>query len=105
MSYSVQVTNNGPSDALNVVVVDNLPDVKQAIYVFDTGGCTLAANTLTCNLGTIAAGASKSFNVHETVKGKKGAIDNKATAFTTTFDPNTVNNVSIRTVLIGGAVK
>ena len=103
--YTIQVTNNGPSDALNVIVVDNLPDVKQAIYVFDTGGCTLAANTLTCNLGTIAAGASKSFNVHETVKGKKGAIDNKATAFTTTFDPNTVNNVSIRTVLIGGAVK
>jgi uncharacterized repeat protein (TIGR01451 family) len=49
--YKLTVTNHGPASAQNVVVTDNLPDVKQAIYLLDTGGCSKAGLVLTCNPG------------------------------------------------------
>jgi uncharacterized repeat protein (TIGR01451 family) len=48
IAYTVTVTNNGASDALAVIVTDNLPTIKQASYLSDTGGCTQSGLTLTC---------------------------------------------------------
>jgi uncharacterized repeat protein (TIGR01451 family) len=104
VSYTVTVTNNGPSDALAVVVTDNLPMLKQATYKLDTGGCTKNASpptTLTCNMGTIPFGTSKSFNINELINGTKGLVSNTATAASSTIDPNLSNNTSTRTVTIG----
>ena len=57
MTYRIDVTNNGPSKALNVIVVDDLPATKQAIYQSDTGGCVLSTpSRLTCNQGDLAVG-------------------------------------------------
>jgi hypothetical protein len=83
------------------VVTDNLPDTKQAIYVFDTAGCSESGTVLTYNLGTIAAGTSKSFNVYVTVKGNKGQVSDTASVTSSTFDPVSANNSSTRVVLIG----
>lgn len=102
IKYTITVTNNGSSDAQSVVVTDNLPDTtKQAIYNFDSAGCSKAGTVLTCNLGTIVAGASRTFNVYETVKGSKGQIANNVTVASATTDPVATNNSSTRTVLIG----
>ena len=95
------MTNNGSSDAQAVVVTDNLPDSKQAIYTFDSGGCVKSLLTLTCSFGKFAAGASKSINVYVTVKGSRGQIVNTASVASSTTDPNSANNSSTRTVLIG----
>jgi uncharacterized repeat protein (TIGR01451 family) len=62
VTYTIEVTNAGPADAEDVVVVDTLD--AQTSYVSDTGGCVEApAGTLTCNLGTITAAGSTSFTV------------------------------------------
>jgi uncharacterized repeat protein (TIGR01451 family) len=101
VTYTITVTNQGPSKALAVQVTDNLPIEKQALYQSDTGGCTKSGQTLTCQLGDMAVGTSRSFNVYVVVKGSRGDVANTATAVSTTTDPNTNNNVSTRIVRIG----
>jgi len=103
ITYRVRVTNNGPSDALNVVVVDTLPEPKQAIYLSDTGGCIFQApKSLTCNLGTILTGASKEFFIMMKVHGAQGDIVNSATVDSTVVDPNAANDTSSVTVAVKG---
>jgi uncharacterized repeat protein (TIGR01451 family) len=109
VKYTIQVTNYGPSDAQNVVVVDTLPGGKKIGYwVFDTGylydpdGCELAGTTLTCEFGTLAAGASIQFDVYFHVVGNKGAVTNTVTVSSTTTDPISTNNTAARTNLVQG---
>lgn len=101
VEYTITVTNNGPSDALGVVVTDNLPDTKQAVYVFDSGGCSQSGLVLTCSFGDMPAGTSQSINVYVLVKGSKGKIANQASVTSTTVDPKASNNSSTRMVLVG----
>ncbi len=102
--YTITVTNNGPSDAVAVVVTDNLPAIKQAIYQSDTGGCTrnaLNPTVLTCNMGNVAAGATRSFQIYERINGSQGSVQNTASVASSTTDPNTGNNTSTLTVTVG----
>jgi uncharacterized repeat protein (TIGR01451 family) len=59
--YTVTVTNDGPDASAGVVVVDDLPD--EVTYLSDDGGCTYDAvdHQLTCAVGDIPAGESRSF--------------------------------------------
>ncbi len=104
VTYTVSVTNNGPSNALAVIVTDNLPDIQQALYQSDTGGCVANASTptiLTCDLGSMPVGTSKSFNIYELIHGSQGNVSNTASVTSSTTDPNLANNTSVRTVTIG----
>ncbi len=104
VTYTVSVTNNGPSNALAVIVTDNLPDIQQALYQSDTGGCVANASTptiLTCDLGSMPVGTSKSFNIYELIHGSQGNVSNTASVTSSTTDPNVANNTSVRTVTIG----
>jgi uncharacterized repeat protein (TIGR01451 family) len=98
ITFTVSMTNNGPSDALAVVVTDTLPDLKQAIYLGDTGGCTKSGNILTCNMGNMPVGTSKSFIVNMTVKGNRGTISNVVSVASSTTDPNSGNNTATANV-------
>lgn len=105
ITYTITVQNIGPSDALAVVVTDNLPTTRQAIYLSDTGGCTKSGLTLTCSLGYMAVGESRTFNINLTVKGSRGSVSNTAsvasTGVTPTMDPVPGNNTAVRVVTIG----
>jgi uncharacterized repeat protein (TIGR01451 family) len=104
VTYTVSVTNNGPSNALAVIVTDNLPTNQQALYQSDTGGCVATASAptiLTCNLGSMPVGTSKSFNIYELIHGAQGNVSNTANVTSSTTDPNLANNTSVRTVTIG----
>jgi uncharacterized repeat protein (TIGR01451 family) len=102
ITYTITTTNNGPSKALAVVAVDNLPTVKQALYQSDTGGCTKSGTTLTCQLGDMEVGATRSFNINMVVKGSRGNVGNTVTVTSPTTDTSLGNNVSTRIVVIGG---
>lgn len=96
--YTITVVNDGPSDAVNVVITDQLPPAKFGYYLSDDGGCTLAGQTLTCPGVTLPAGASRIVLVKFFVQGSKGTIQATATVTSGTPDPNTANNAQTRTV-------
>ena len=101
ITYTVSVTNNGPSDALAVIVTDNLPTTMQSIYQSDTGGCTKSGLVLTCNLGNMPVGTTKSFLIRELVKGSRGPVTDTTSVISSTTDPVSANNTSSLTVIIG----
>ena len=96
--YTLDVTNNGPSDALDVVVVDLLPlTSKKIVYVFDTGNgaCNYDKNdphNVTCSFGTLPAGDSKTVDIIVDARGSVRMIINDASVSTSTTDPDDTNN-------------
>ena len=103
VTYRIVATNNGSSDAQNVVIVDNLPDIRAAEYLSNTGGCVFQApKSLTCSLGTMAAGSTREFFITMKVKGAKGDVVNSATVSSSTADPVAANNTASVVVTIRG---
>jgi len=89
--YTVEVANAGPLAATNVVVTETLP---AGVTLVSTSGCTNDPTGVpTCNLGTIANGASKSFQVTVTIDhGTSGTINNQVSVASAVTDPQAGNN-------------
>jgi uncharacterized repeat protein (TIGR01451 family) len=94
MTYTIDVSNAGPANAVDVIVVDTIP--AGTTYVSDTDSCVEApAGTLTCPLGGIGSGAVDSFDVTVAVPASATTgtlLTNTAEVFTVTNDPNGANN-------------
>ena len=87
-SYTVTVTNTGPSDAASVSLVDVLPvEVGYVSATPDQGSCSELAGTVTCALGTVVDGASVDVVIVVTVlsSASAGTVTNNATVTTTTL--------------------
>jgi uncharacterized repeat protein (TIGR01451 family) len=99
--YTITVTNNGPSDAVNVVASQVLPPSKSGFYVSNDAGCPApSGQTFTCSLGTLAAGGTRTIQVNFMIRGNKGTITSTASVTSGTPDPNTADNTSIRNVTV-----
>ena len=93
-TYTIKVSNAGPSDAQSVALADIWPTgFTQGAITPSQGTCSGAPN-FTCSLGTIAAGASATVTVNYTVPSSTagGSQTNSATATSDTTDPNATNN-------------
>ena len=94
ITYTVTVVNNGPSDALDVSIVDTPPAFVTLTSVTSgdpTATCDLG--TATCDVASIASGASLTMTVVGTVAANAvGSITNSASATSTTPDPNPGDN-------------
>jgi uncharacterized repeat protein (TIGR01451 family) len=88
LTYSITATNNGPSTATGVKVVDTIPD-KQTSYqsaVASQGSCSLSGKNVTCSVGTLASGASATITLKLNAI-KDGKADNKVTVSANEPDP------------------
>jgi hypothetical protein len=88
-SYNLVVTNSGPSSAAGVTITDTTP----AGSVIDTipPGCTEVTGTISCSMGTLAAGGSATADItlHFTAP---GVYLNSAQVSASTADPLLINN-------------
>lgn len=97
LTYTITVKNNGPSDATNVKIKDNLP--TGVTFVSASSGCTEAAGEVICNIGDLANGASKSVNV--VIKPTTpGTIINAVTVTATEFDPVAANDSAFEDTVV-----
>ncbi|MGB8473354.1 MAG: C25 family cysteine peptidase [Candidatus Acidiferrum sp.] len=99
LTYTLQVTNNGPAVALGVTVTDPIPGEVTFSSVSTTQGtCTYTASTTTvsCSLGTVSVGGLVviSINVAANTFSSSTFSTNTATASSTTGDPNHSNNTA-----------
>ena len=99
ITYTITVTNNGPSTATNVVVTDNLPPAVQFLNSSDFR-CSASFSQVTCNFGTMANGASITVTIQAQVSANllsnlgttSTTITNVASVTATQLDPDTTNN-------------
>lgn len=98
--------DGGPSDARDIVVVDQLPANSQKLVVqYVSPQCTYdaAAHTVTCTAENVPAGATVSFVIEAQANGSLRLITNTATVSTSTSDPVLENNTdSVDIVVKGG---
>ena len=65
--YTLQITNNGPSDSTGAVIVDALPSGVSFVSATDGGTYDPSSHTVSWAIGTLANGASISVNITVTV--------------------------------------
>ncbi len=98
--YTVIVTNNGPSNATGVVLTDTLP--ASMSFRWSTPGaptCTNTANIVTCNLGSIASGNSKSVTIRASAE-LPGVFINRAEVAANEPDPDITDNTAAEDTMV-----
>jgi uncharacterized repeat protein (TIGR01451 family) len=113
LTYTITVTDNGPSDAQNVQLNDAVPGGTTFVSESHLLGWTAmtppagsGAGTVTESIGKLSAGASATFVivVHAPASDANGfKINNTALVSTTTTDPNPNNNSSTSTTPVATA--
>ena len=91
LTYTISVTNFGPSSASSVVVTDALP--VGVTFVSASGGGTTNSSAVNWNLGTLANGQVSNVTVTVTAPAS-GSLTNTANVSSPTGDPTPTNNVT-----------
>lgn len=108
ITYNVTITNNGPSNAVNVILTDTMPPLTTFVSATQTGGppftCTNTTTTITCTAASLAAGATASFDfVLHVSSDARGTITNTVNATSSTIDPSPGNATAVAAAAVAGA--
>jgi uncharacterized repeat protein (TIGR01451 family)/LPXTG-motif cell wall-anchored protein len=94
-AYELEVVNDGPSTAVDLVVTDEIPSELVATSATGDGwACSIAGTTVTCERPSLAPGASSiitvAVDVTEAASGQ--TLETLAEVTASTPDPNLANN-------------
>jgi len=99
LTYTLNVSNQGPMAAPNVVVSDNLPPTASTLI--SAPGCVEVLGALSCSLSSLASGASAAFTVTvQVAPGANGVITNTAVASSDAIDPDPLDDSATITTTI-----
>ncbi|HEX7150781.1 MAG TPA: hypothetical protein VF618_04775, partial [Thermoanaerobaculia bacterium] len=102
--YTLTVTNNGPSTATSVSVVDTLPAGVTFVSATGTGWtCNEAAGVVTCTMPSLAIGTAPDITVTVTAPATAGLLTNNATVSSATNDSNSANDSDSETTEVVSA--
>jgi uncharacterized repeat protein (TIGR01451 family) len=106
VTWRIQVTNNGPSNATGIQVTDSLPTgTTITSATVSSGTCTgVGSASLACNLGALNAGVTRTVTVVADLAADvdPGTLSNTATVTASTPDPNPSNNTSSASATVVG---
>ena len=105
LDYVITVTNNGPSDADNLVVTDSIPAPGSFAItgiVASAGACGNVGNDVTCTAGTLVPGATWTITISILLDPATpgGLYTDTATVTSTTSDPVPGNNADAEATLV-----
>jgi large repetitive protein len=105
VSFTVEVTNDGPSDALGTTLVLSASDALQRLVVLGDDSpsavCTTAGGSPTCGPFTVRAGATRTFTVTGDTSpdvALAASVSVKASVTASTLDTDLTNNVAFDSV-------
>ena len=103
LTYTVSVTNNGPSTASGVVVTNALdPNLALTSVSVSQGSYSIQGNAVVLNLGTLASGSIATATI-TAVPGIQGAVTTTASVSANQLDPLPANNTASVTTTVGPA--
>ena len=99
VTYTITVTNLGPSAASGVTVTDQLPMASLVSVTLSQGTYVVNGGTLTVNLGALASGATATVSlvVRPSIA---GTVDNAASITGAQADPDPANNAAQTRILV-----
>lgn len=97
LTYTLVISNAGPSAASSIAVTDSLP--AGVTFVSASPGCINLGGAIACTIATLAGGSTN--NILVTVKpNAEGTLTNTVSVTSGIADPNTNNNVSVFTTAV-----
>jgi len=106
INYLIVTTNNGPAQAVDVVVTDSLPAASDIRFLSASRGASRTGRLLTWPAITLTSGQSIVDTVSVRVDGRPGGtLVNVARATASSADPDTTDNRSeVQTLITAGPV-
>ena len=108
LSYTLALSNRGPSAASNVTVTDVLPAGVTLIAATSTQGTCTGTTTITCQVGTMPAGSAVLIGILATappnVPSPNPMVNSASATASDPVDPNPANNAATETTTVLAAI-